>query len=98
MSTILVAFLLLALYFLPWLCAQHKHKRNQASIFVLNLFLGWTLIGWVVALVWALSVDSVQAQQQVWLCSICRSPLQPTSRFCDRCGVAINWTGSVKHT
>ena len=28
---------------------------NEGAIFVLNLFLGWSLIGWVVALVWALS-------------------------------------------
>ena len=28
-------------------------KRNAAAIFALNLLLGWTLLGWVVALVWA---------------------------------------------
>ena len=38
-------------YFLPTICAGKN--RNQTAIFVLNLFLGWTLIGWIVALVWA---------------------------------------------
>lgn len=45
----------LALYFLPTLVAQGDHHKNTAGIFVLNLFLGWTFIGWVVALVWAVS-------------------------------------------
>lgn len=29
-------------------------KRNAKALIVLNLFLGWTVIGWVGALVWAL--------------------------------------------
>lgn len=33
-------------------------KPNAFSIFAMNLFLGWTVIGWIVALVWALSADS----------------------------------------
>jgi len=45
----------LALYFLPSIIAGVRDHRNGASIAVLNLFLGWTFIGWVVALVWSLS-------------------------------------------
>jgi len=41
------------IYFLPCLVAGTKH-RNFAGIAVLNLFLGWTLVGWVAALIWAL--------------------------------------------
>jgi hypothetical protein len=37
-------------YFLPSMLA----KQDTTAIFVLNLFLGWTLVGWVAALVWAL--------------------------------------------
>jgi len=44
-------------YFLPTLVAWNRHKRNTVAIFLLNLFLGWTLVGWVVSLVWAVSVD-----------------------------------------
>jgi hypothetical protein len=33
-------------------------EENQSgAIFALNFFLGWTLAGWVVALVWALTVE-----------------------------------------
>ena len=34
-----------------------RNKRNKMAIFALNFFLGWTLVGWVVSLVWSLTVD-----------------------------------------
>jgi len=45
--------LLGALYFLPAIVAHRREHHNKDAIAVLNLFLGWTFIGWVVALVWA---------------------------------------------
>jgi Superinfection immunity protein len=45
--------LVLAIYFLPCLVAWWRRSPNGLAIFVMNLFLGWTFIGWVVALVWA---------------------------------------------
>jgi hypothetical protein len=45
------------LYFLPAIVAFARSKRDAASILVLNFFLGWTAIGWVIALVWALKQD-----------------------------------------
>ena len=44
-------------YFVPTIIAFARSKRDVMSIFLLNLFLGWTLIGWVVALVWAAKHD-----------------------------------------
>ena len=49
------------LYFLPSILALAHNKRDTVSIFVLNFLLGWTAIGWVVALVWALKVDAPYA-------------------------------------
>ena len=43
------------LYFLPWIIALIRGKRDTLGIFLLNFFLGWTFIGWVVCLIWALS-------------------------------------------
>jgi hypothetical protein len=40
-----------AFYFLPSIIALARSKRNTLSIFILNFFLGWTLVGWVIALV-----------------------------------------------
>jgi len=45
-------------YFLPWLIAWGRGKSNTVAIFVLNLLLGWTLVGWVVALVWASTAET----------------------------------------
>jgi hypothetical protein len=46
-----------ALYFLPSIIAHNKRKKNAASIFVINLFFGWSIVGWVIALAWAVARD-----------------------------------------
>ena len=50
MELLVVAF---ALYFFPVVVAMARCHHNRLAIFMLTLFLGWTFIGWVVALVWA---------------------------------------------
>ena len=45
------------MYFLPSIVAFARGKRDTASIVLLNFFLGWTMIGWVIALVWAFKAD-----------------------------------------
>jgi hypothetical protein len=47
------------MYFLPSIIALVRSKRDILAIVLLNFFLGWTLIGWVVALVWAMKADVV---------------------------------------
>lgn len=44
-------------YFLPATVAVARAKRDAGAIFALNLLLGWTLLGWVAALIWALTHD-----------------------------------------
>jgi len=46
-------FVAAALYFVPSIVAVLRHVPNTASVFVINLFLGWSFIGWVVALAMA---------------------------------------------
>ena len=43
----------LALLFLPTLVAKSRNHPNTLPIFLVNLFMGWTFLGWVVSLVWA---------------------------------------------
>ena len=43
-----------ALYFLPTIIAAVRHTHNTAGILLLNLFLGWTVVGWFVALMMAI--------------------------------------------
>ena len=43
----------IALYFLPAIVASSRKHPQTVAIFLLNLLLGWTLLGWVAALVWS---------------------------------------------
>ena len=45
------------MYFLPSIIALARNKRDIGGIILLNFFLGWTMIGWVIALVWAVKTD-----------------------------------------
>lgn len=44
---------LVIVYFLPGIIATNREHASAGGIWVLNIFLGWTLLGWVVALAWA---------------------------------------------
>ena len=44
----------LALHFLPTIIAGVRHARNFGWILVINLLLSWTVIGWIVALIWSI--------------------------------------------
>jgi hypothetical protein len=44
-------------YFIPTVIAFTSGKKDAKAIFVLNLFLGWTGIGWLIALIWSIMVD-----------------------------------------
>lgn len=58
LALLLAAAIGAVVYFLPTIIAFKRGKRNRGAILALNLFLGWSLLGWVVSLVWALSVDN----------------------------------------
>ncbi|MFP5318673.1 MAG: superinfection immunity protein [Acidimicrobiia bacterium] len=45
--------ILVGLYFIPLIVALVRKVPNVGSVGVINFFLGWTLIGWVVALAMA---------------------------------------------
>lgn len=49
--TILIIILSMVFYFIPTMVAVN-HKQFTA-IFMLNLLLGWSILGWIGALVWA---------------------------------------------
>tara|TARA_Y100000766_G_scaffold144001_1_gene123784 strand:- start:114 stop:389 length:276 start_codon:yes stop_codon:yes gene_type:complete len=54
---LLIFFIGFAVYFTPSLVAYRNRKKQATAIYVLNFFLGWTFIGWVVALVWGCMKD-----------------------------------------
>jgi hypothetical protein len=48
-----LTILLVALYFAPTIVALSRKVTNRGSVAVINVFLGWTMVGWVVALAMA---------------------------------------------
>ncbi len=54
-------------YFLPYLIANKKQHLQKRAIYILNIFAGWTIIAWIVALIWACTEqrEKVVIQQTV---------------------------------
>lgn len=61
---VIILLLLFALYFAPTTMATRRKSRNRHSVFIINLFFGWTLIGWVIALAMAVSNAPAVAQRR----------------------------------
>ncbi|WP_409049437.1 superinfection immunity protein [Telluribacter sp. SYSU D00476] len=59
MEAIILLLVVMFFYFIPTIVASSNGKTNTTSIFLSNLFLGFTFIGWVVALIWATKKDNV---------------------------------------
>jgi hypothetical protein len=54
----LIVAILSAGYMAPWAVAAIRDVRHW-SVFWVNLLLGWTIIGWIIALVMALRAQRV---------------------------------------
>jgi len=96
-------FISLFLYFLPAFLA--RNKPNFTAILLLNLLAGWTVIGWIIALVWALSSDPPRqvappfqqgfasapqpAASAAFFCSSCGKRCTTGEHFCSSCGAAL---------
>lgn len=89
-----------ALYFLPTFVG--RDKANAGAIFALNFLLGWTVIGWVVALVWATTAEEPPVRTVVHVvqsatalqgtgpyCTHCGGAMNPQARFCQNCGSPV---------
>jgi hypothetical protein len=89
----MLGFLFLAaLYFLPSIIGRDKHAFT--GIFLVNLLLGWTLIGWVVAFIWACASGRPAYVQYApaglaGFCSHCGTPAVPVVQYCGSCGARV---------
>lgn len=53
---VLIAFLIvLSITFIPVIIAVTRKHNDTILIFLLVFFFGWTVIGWIIALIWSLS-------------------------------------------
>lgn len=52
------ALFIVVLYFAPWITAYQRKTKNKGQVAILNLLLGWTILGWIIALVMAYSPET----------------------------------------
>jgi hypothetical protein len=56
--TFFAGVILLSVYFAPAIVAMAHGRSNVLAIFLTNLYLGWTGIGWIAALIWSVSAPA----------------------------------------
>lgn len=57
----IVIFFFSAFYFVPILIAVKRNAIHRMGIILLNILAGWTLLGWVAALIWSIA-DKKEAE------------------------------------
>jgi hypothetical protein len=82
------------MYFLPTIVG--RDKSDAGLIFAVNLLLGWTVVGWIVAFIWACAADTrpvpvrcVPAGSSGRFCCHCGTLSVVDARFCSACGRAF---------
>ena len=53
MGSLLLFLFAAAFYLLPWVVAKLRKSNRTAQIAIITIFLGWTGIGWIIALIMA---------------------------------------------
>lgn len=53
-SLIFIIIITALIYFVPTIIALVRHHTYKLYIIVINIILGWTLLGWIVCLIWSL--------------------------------------------
>lgn len=71
------------LYFLPSIIGHRRHDAARIAVF--NFFLGWTVIGWIIALIWACAVER---PRYVFALAGAGPVAMGGARYCSRCGAA----------
>ncbi len=74
MYEIVLFIAFIPLYFLPSIIAWRHRKKQFTAIFFLNFLLGWTIFGWVGALIWAVIKEETdtaksykERQKEYWI-------------------------------
>ena len=89
---------MIALYFLPTVIGYARQHERKGSIFLVDLFFGWTFVGWWFALIWAIvgKPEKVQpfyerSEPRLHVCAESES-----TRKCPHCGEAMKREATIK--
>lgn len=78
----ILALIILTVYFIPAAVASSRKHKNTGAIFALNLLLGWTLLGWAIAMIWACTANVAAADIKQAL-----TPQPPSVENVTRCAI-----------
>ena len=56
--------LIIVIYFVPALIAKLRDTENVEAILLVNLVFGWTMLGWIAALIWAI-VETLKVKSAI---------------------------------
>lgn len=89
MGPVVMALIMVPAYIAPTIIASSRNIPNAGSVAVINIFLGWTCLGWIVAL--AMSVGGTpRTAPEAWpttkRCHDCAETVLADARVCKHCG------------
>lgn len=64
MSGLVLLSLIIIVYFFPSIVAINRGHFNSTPIVLTNIFFGWTLVIWLITLIWAFSSNSEHSLQK----------------------------------
>lgn len=62
MEVVIYAMAVICIYLAPALVANQRKHNNANAIFMLNLLLGWTFLGWVAAAIWCFTDNTKKVE------------------------------------
>lgn len=65
MEHFLLFTIVFLLYFFPTIIAYSRGHRNATGLMWVNLFLGWSVIGWIGALIWSVQIAKSEKVTEV---------------------------------
>lgn len=66
LANIVLLLIVLGFYFLPSIVSMFRNTKSGMGIFLLNLFFGWTLLGWIAAFIWSFSAKTVREYKKIY--------------------------------
>ena len=84
---LLPSIILVGVYFIPALIATKRDHPQKSAILIINILLGWTFLGWVIALVWAILKQEPNIEKlSNKICFRCGNISNSKAEFCIKCG------------
>jgi hypothetical protein len=95
MEGIVTLVVLAVIYFIPYGLAHSRKHPSRTGIGLLNLLLGWSIIGWLVALIWAASgrpgtSEPIGPTPDTHIkCPDCAELIRREAKICKHCGCKL---------